>query len=940
MIVSSEMRVTPEALAVSLALEACGRGERVLLVTADRTGSDALRRAFGASPLPSGVAIRSLAGLASRLLERAGERFRSGRLLGAFASRAMLETALDATPTPSYGRAARDSTRFREDVARVVRDLAPLDDAERARVAAVATPHLRDLLAVEARYRALLARAGAFDRAGLVARATHTLRDPAASATDFAEANVDTALFCGLEDYGLAGLELVAALAERIPRCTALEESAAALSDAGDDERGRAALARVRERVRTIAYATPSGAQSAIVEVIKARAPADEMAAIADRIEDALETGIAADRIGVVLRDIESIAPLIERELRARAIPVQTTESEAVRDDAAIGFLRATFALYADPREPGRWARVFGAPAVGADPVRVRLDLAEHPPDSLAATLARLRAFSNAGDEAIGATEAHVRTTLLAAHAAWNDDDLARAARILVRELALAAAVDGDERHAAAAVARVAAFIDALDQTQRALRAAGGDASCASIAARLDAHTDAIASDVAHALAEHGVRVVDVREAKVRDFDLTLVPGAVEGRFPRSVEPSPLFAPDDLAALAAARVDLPVARADSSARERRGWYVAVERGRRRTIVSYALADAEGRAGRPSHAIPLDVLPPSDALAYARPYELPSFDPIAFEASGPLDRLLARRVAAGFERAARRPVRTDAPLSVGSIDRWLQCPRKFYFDRLAAIPSDENTAMRFGSALHRVLERFHREEVDFRRVEPGDVARWTARLHALQDEIAPAIEPESPPLSEYSSFVLRRMLAGYADFLYRDAAERPFTVEACERPVEVPLGRAIARGRIDRLDRLADGSLAVRDYKSGTKKRAMAKALPEIAESIAEGERVELSLDGFSTQLPFYRLALADVGRLQVISFGGEGGAVRSHIADDDLTIDAKNDAAIAVLADYVRAHLAEPLIDGTRTSFPTTSDETVCRFCEYRRTCTGPRSIA
>jgi hypothetical protein len=42
----------------------------------------------------------------------------------------------------------------------------------------------------------------------------------------------------------------------------------------------------------------------------------------------------------------------------------------------------------------------------------------------------------------------------------------------------------------------------------------------------------------------------------------------------------------------------------------------------------------------------------------------------------------------------------------------------------------------------------------------------------------------------------------------------------------------------------------------------------------------------------------------------------------------------------VRANLAEPLLDGTIARFTTTNEERVCRFCDYRRICTGPRSIA
>jgi RecB family exonuclease len=106
-------------------------------------------------------------------------------------------------------------------------------------------------------------------------------------------------------------------------------------------------------------------------------------------------------------------------------------------------------------------------------------------------------------------------------------------------------------------------------------------------------------------------------------------------------------------------------------------------------------------------------------------------------------------------------------------------------------------------------------------------------------------------------VLRHLLALEArwlearllDTLVADQARPPFVIEALEQPCTARIGVLTLEMRPDRVDRLADGSLAVIDYKTG--------ASAEVRSWLDERPRLP--------QLPAYVLALG-TERVQAVAF--------------------------------------------------------------------------
>jgi ATP-dependent helicase/nuclease subunit B len=165
------------------------------------------------------------------------------------------------------------------------------------------------------------------------------------------------------------------------------------------------------------------------------------------------------------------------------------------------------------------------------------------------------------------------------------------------------------------------------------------------------------------------------------------------------------------------------------------------------------------------------------------------------------------------------------ISATGLDRLRSDPYQFYaasilrLSALDALDAEPSAALR-GEAAHRVLERWHREggghaglmaiagqELDKLSAHPLMRALWRPRLLAALGWIGDEVE----------------RLAG-------EGRE----VIAPELWGEMQFGGVRVHGRIDRIDRLADGTLAIVDYKTGA---------PPSAARVAEGFTLQLGTLG-------------------------------------------------------------------------------------------------
>jgi len=351
------------------------------------------------------------------------------------------------------------------------------------------------------------------------------------------------------------------------------------------------------------------------------------------------------------------------------------------------------------------------------------------------------------------------------------------------------------------------------------------------------------------------VAIYGLLEARMSRADLVICAGLTEGSWPASPSPEPLLPPAVLRALGVPGGEF---RIGLAAHDLAGALGAPE-----VVLSWALRD-EGGPVIPSRFV-LRVEAMLGELADAHR------ETRAVELAREIDRATP---APPYPRPMPRPTaaQRDVPLAVTALDRLRGDPYQFYASAilrlrsLDALDADPTAAWK-GEVVHKVLDRWHKaggragellalasEELAEMRAHPLVRSLWWPRLSKALEWIDTQIAEQRAAGRE----VLASEIKGAMDYL----------------GVKV-------HGRADRIDRLADGTLAVVDYKTG--------APPS-------GKMVE---QGFALQLGTIGLIAAD---------GGFEGVVGEPIAFEYWSL-AKSKADRAAFG-----YVYEPVREGKKQS--------------------------
>jgi PD-(D/E)XK nuclease superfamily len=192
---------------------------------------------------------------------------------------------------------------------------------------------------------------------------------------------------------------------------------------------------------------------------------------------------------------------------------------------------------------------------------------------------------------------------------------------------------------------------------------------------------------------------------------------------------------------------------------------------------------------------------------------------------------------------------------------------------------------------------------------------------------------------------------------------PFTVLDRERWLEADVAGVHVRGRVDRIDRLADGRLAIRDYKLGRRKGAgcAAAVRSALAALTAGGSLFGDAPSGLSLQTIFYvpgvEAALgARVARMDYVYMRGLSGRGRGDqeepftdsvaVLDRSDEIDTTGAATSLTRAELERvwfeigAAITRECAGDEVHAFATAVDVATCRYCPYTKICPGPGMVS
>ncbi len=344
-------------------------------------------------------------------------------------------------------------------------------------------------------------------------------------------------------------------------------------------------------------------------------------------------------------------------------------------------------------------------------------------------------------------------------------------------------------------------------------------------------------------LAERGVRGAAVRlltahRSKGLEWEVVIVAGVQEGLWPDLRRRSTLLEPERLARPHEPGLREPAGRTELLADERRLFYVALTRARRRVVVT-AVAGLEEDGERPSRFLSelgIEVQVHLDRTA--RPLSLPSLvaalrrmsvDPARtpaarLAAAGRLARLAAASDDDGNPLApAAHPSRwwglasvtasvtpvhpggTAVALSGTSLSGLDTCPLRWFLEHEVHAGQATSSAMGFGGVVHALAD-----EVATGRT-PADLDVLVARLDTVWAQLAYDAPWQSAQQHDQAREALRRFLSWHAAARDRTlvATEIGFAVE-----IAAPGGAVLLRGFLDRVELDRDGRVHVVDLKTG------------------------------------------------------------------------------------------------------------------------------
>src|SRR5262249_49587968 len=183
----------------------------------------------------------------------------------------------------------------------------------------------------------------------------------------------------------------------------------------------------------------------------------------------------------------------------------------------------------------------------------------------------------------------------------------------------------------------------------------------------------------------------------------------------------------------------------------------------------------------------------------------------------------------------------AGLSASAIQIYEQCPLRFKLEREWNLPRDVAASLHYGKVMHAVLRTYY----DARRFQRE--VNEPALLEMMRRGLAEAGIPDRYQYELY----LRQGVEQLEQFFAAAKIAPEIEVLETEHTFEMQIGSARLRGRIDRVDRLPSGELAVVDYKTGKPKsqeeadKSLQLSLYAVAAKRVLGER--------AAKLIFYNL---------------------------------------------------------------------------------------
>ncbi len=368
------------------------------------------------------------------------------------------------------------------------------------------------------------------------------------------------------------------------------------------------------------------------------------------------------------------------------------------------------------------------------------------------------------------------------------------------------------------------------------------------------------------------VQILTTHGSKGLEFDYVFLGSLVNTRFPGSNRKDTFAVPDELTSEIYSEGDVHMQE------ERRLMYVAMTRARKGLHITYSDKYEGNKFWKKS----VFVEETSDCVGVEQVEHKPNVDPIESL------KKLNRKATKIFDL----PKFDKKRISYSQLDCFDQCPLKYNYSYLLKIPTPTSHVTNFGSSVHETLKEFYqmlkiKKDLPFSVMEEMYLKNWISEGY---DSVIHETTKKKKGLE-----MLKR---------YYDANSTPWTIpEFLEKPFTVKIGEYVINGRIDRIDRLPDGTYEVIDYKTG---------------SIHSDLNIKKQL-----QLSIYALACRDLFKIPVSKLS-------LYFLDPNEKISTtRSDEEINALPDEIKGKIDEM----KASDFAPTPNEKLCSFCDYRMIC-------
>jgi DNA helicase-2/ATP-dependent DNA helicase PcrA len=295
------------------------------------------------------------------------------------------------------------------------------------------------------------------------------------------------------------------------------------------------------------------------------------------------------------------------------------------------------------------------------------------------------------------------------------------------------------------------------------------------------------------------VTIMSVHRSKGLEFEVIFLPFLIQGVFPTVHRKDKITMPIEFVQAKDSEVVDP--REANTQEERRLFYVAMTRAREELVMSY-YANSKSKANKPSRFLEETGLR-TNIVDVEMKYESSK--------EGQNDKI-SPQYWSGEQKVEMLRSRLPKIFSVSQVNTFKRCPLRYKLSSLYKVSGESSPSLSFGNSIHKAMEIFFKQGMDMRVANP-ELVNFSLPKETLIDIYEKNWIEEGYKTEEQMRKYFEDGRAMLGSFY--DGHQGEFVVPMyLEKKILYKLGEYQFQIVIDRVDKLADGSVAILDYKTG------------------------------------------------------------------------------------------------------------------------------